>query len=496
MGRMGDRSEKPGQQSPLSDGVLREIYHSVNDAIFVHDAETGEIIDVNETVCEMYGYSRAEARQLSVEDLSTGVAPYTKDTAVEYMQKAADGDPQVFDWHATDSEGDPFWVEVSMRRAAIEDETFVLAIVRDITDRKRRERELKEVFEEYKSIFENAQDAIFLISVDNAESNPVFRFERLNPSHESASGLSTENIRGKTPREALGDEIGAEVAANYRRCVNAREPITYEEELSMPNRRIAWQTNLAPVIVDDEVTKIVGIARDITDRKSLEADLKKSLTQLEVIDRVLRHNLRNSMNIIKGNAEIIQTISEGEVAERADVIIEESDYFLTTTEREREITDVLVNEQSPEPIDLGAIIDDTVAATQERNPEAHITVNSSTDRQIRAMKRIRRALTELLTNAVNHSDQTEPSIEVTVEDGADAVVIRIADDGPGIPEMERKVITEEAEIEPLYHGTGLGLWLVKTIVEGSGGSLAFDENEPRGTIVTITLPVAPASGTD
>jgi PAS domain S-box-containing protein len=200
MGSMDDQSEKTSQRSPLSDGVLREIYHSVNDAIFVHDAETAEIIDVNETMCEMYEYSRAEARQLSTEDFSTGVPPYTQDTAVEYLQKAADGDPQVFDWHAADSNGDPFWVEVSMRRATFDDQTFVLAIVRDITDRKERERERKKLFEEYKAIFENAQDAIFLIDVDNAESDPVFRFERLNPSHESTSGLMTQNIPGSARR--------------------------------------------------------------------------------------------------------------------------------------------------------------------------------------------------------------------------------------------------------------------------------------------------------
>jgi PAS domain S-box-containing protein len=492
MGSMDDQSEKTSQRSPLSDGVLREIYHSVNDAIFVHDAETAEIIDVNETMCEMYEYSRAEARQLSTEDFSTGVPPYTQDTAVEYLQKAADGDPQVFDWHAADSNGDPFWVEVSMRRATFDDQTFVLAIVRDITDRKERERERKKLFEEYKAIFENAQDAIFLIDVDNAESDPVFRFERLNPSHESTSGLMTQNIRGKTPREVLGDEIGAEVEANYRRCVNAREPITYEEELPMPNRTVKWQTNLAPVIVDDEVSRIVGIARDITDRKALEADLKTSITQLEVIDRVLRHNLRNSMNIIRGNAETIQEISEGDVTKMAEIIIEESERVVTTADKEREITDMLVDEQSPEWIDIGGVIDAAVAATRGQYPAVDITVVGATDQQVQVMESIKRALTELLSNAVTHSDQTEPSIEVTVEDRDDAVVIRIADDGPGIPEMEREIITDDAEMTPLYHGSGLGLWLVKLIVQQSGGSLAFDENEPRGSIVTITLPVASA----
>jgi signal transduction histidine kinase len=290
----------------------------------------------------------------------------------------------------------------------------------------------------------------------------------------------------------LGDEIGAEVEANYRRCVNAREPITYEEELPMPNRTVKWQTNLAPVIVDDEVSRIVGIARDITDRKALEADLKTSITQLEVIDRVLRHNLRNSMNIIRGNAETIQEISEGDVTKMAEIIIEESERVVTTADKEREITDMLVDEQSPEWIDIGGVIDAAVAATRGQYPAVDITVVGATDQQVQVMESIKRALTELLSNAVTHSDQTEPSIEVTVEDRDDAVVIRIADDGPGIPEMEREIITDDAEMTPLYHGSGLGLWLVKLIVQQSGGSLAFDENEPRGSIVTITLPVASA----
>lgn len=99
-------------------------------------------------------------------------------------------------------------------------------------------------------------------------------------------------------------------------------------------------------------------------------------------------------------------------------------------------------------------------------------------------------------NRVKYSDQTEPSIEVTVEDRDDTVAVRIADDGPRIPEMERKIFTENTEVDSVYHGSGLGLWLVKIIVENSGGSLAFDENEPRGSIVTITLPMAPAGSTD
>ncbi len=130
--------------TPLEGELAREICQAVSDAIFVHDPETGEIIDVNETACDMYGYSQDEMRQLGIEDLSSKTPPYTQSNAVDYVQKAAGGEPQVFDWHAEDSEGDLFWVEISMRRALLHQNLYILVIVRDISERKARERELEE----------------------------------------------------------------------------------------------------------------------------------------------------------------------------------------------------------------------------------------------------------------------------------------------------------------------------------------------------------------
>jgi PAS domain S-box-containing protein len=342
----------------------------------------------------------------------------------------------------------------------------------------------------FQKAIEHAGHAVYITDRDGT-------IEYVNPAFESITGYSANEAVGRNPRILQSGEMPDDFYEDlWSTLLNGN---VWEEELI--NRRkngelYAVHQTISPIKADDEIDGFVAIQTDISDRKALEADLKTSLTQLEVMSRVLRHNLRNDMAVIKGNAETIQATSEGDIAEMAEIIIEESEHLLTTADKEREITEVLVDEQSPEQINLEAVINAAVAATREQCPEAHITVKGEANRRVRAVKSINRALTELLTNAVNHSDQTEPSIEVIVENRDDAVVVRIADDGPGIPEMERKIITEEAEIDSLYHGTGLGLWLVKVIVEDSGGSLAFDENEPRGSIVTITLPMAPVGGID
>jgi len=91
--------------TPLNNDLAYELLHAVNDAIFVQDPETGEILDVMRR-CEMYGYSREEACQLNIDDLQYRNQSYTHAHSVEYVGAA--GNPQVFEWQAKDSEGNIF----------------------------------------------------------------------------------------------------------------------------------------------------------------------------------------------------------------------------------------------------------------------------------------------------------------------------------------------------------------------------------------------------
>ncbi|WP_435332657.1 PAS domain-containing protein [Haloarchaeobius sp. TZWWS8] len=146
----------------------------------------------------------------------------------------------------------------------------VVGLASDITEMTARERELRRLKEEYEAVFENVQDALFLVTVDGDE----LRYSRFNPSEELATGKRTEDISGKTPREAFGDEIGSELEANYRQCLERRKPISYEERLDFTGEERVWQTKLTPVIIDDEVVQIVGSARDVTERKRHEETLQ------------------------------------------------------------------------------------------------------------------------------------------------------------------------------------------------------------------------------
>jgi len=120
-----------------SEERYRTLFNSINDAVFVHDAETGAILDVNERMCEMYGYTQDEAIKLNVGDMSSGEHPYTQKKAVELLKKAAGGKPQLLDWIARDKFGRLFPVEVNMRLAEVAGRKMVLVTVRDIGGRDR-----------------------------------------------------------------------------------------------------------------------------------------------------------------------------------------------------------------------------------------------------------------------------------------------------------------------------------------------------------------------
>jgi nitrogen fixation/metabolism regulation signal transduction histidine kinase len=232
----------------------------------------------------------------------------------------------------------------------------------------------------------------------------------------------------------------------------------------------------------DQVPGVINIGRDISKLQTRER-------QLEVIDRVLRHNVRNELSVIRGNAEIIERLDHAEAQRQAEIIRTTSDRLLDTVYKEREIVELIRTDPQRRELDLVPLIQSLVESSADANAEASIRAELPESGSVIAIDQIGRAIEEMLEKAIERNDQAEPVVEVQLEEHNDAICVLVSDDGPGIPDEELGVLTG-ANIQPLYHGSGLGLWLVNWIVDVSGGSLYFEENDPRGSVIRVELPKA------
>ncbi|MDH3998640.1 MAG: PAS domain S-box protein, partial [Desulfuromonadales bacterium] len=126
-----------------SERNYREIFNATSEAIFIHDKETGEILDVNQAMLDVYGCEYAEALQLTIADLSLNQPPYTLSEAMGRLKMAAERGDCVYEWRSRRRNGDLFWAEVALKRAMIAGQERVISVVRDISERKEAERQLE-----------------------------------------------------------------------------------------------------------------------------------------------------------------------------------------------------------------------------------------------------------------------------------------------------------------------------------------------------------------
>jgi two-component system cell cycle sensor histidine kinase/response regulator CckA len=122
-----------------SEKNYRAIFNAVEDAIFIHDISSGKILDVNDSFSRLYGYDRDEALNADFSMFTADDAGYAPSRALEKIRRAAEGQAQCFEWRARTKTGDPFWVEVSLRKVNLGGGPQVLALVRDISKRKEAE---------------------------------------------------------------------------------------------------------------------------------------------------------------------------------------------------------------------------------------------------------------------------------------------------------------------------------------------------------------------
>lgn len=228
-----------------------------------------------------------------------------------------------------------------------------------------------------------------------------------------------------------------------------------------------------------------AIAVDLTDRVERNR-------QLQILDQWLRHNIRNEMAVIQAIADSIQQgIITDEIA-AAERIEDHADRLIEQVNHEREIISILAptTDREPVPIEMTDVIDQQIAACRDQYPAATIDLLCRDEIEVIALPGIETAVKELILNAIQHNDTEQPTVEVEIVwKSSDQGEIRVADNGPGIPAAERECLLLDEEIDQLNHNSGLGLVLVYWVVRLSNGEITFEENDPRGSIVTLTLPL-------
>lgn len=243
---------------------------------------------------------------------------------------------------------------------------------------------------------------------------------------------------------------------------------------------------------------IIGVY-DSRGRAAREESARLS-RQLSVLNRVLRHDIRNSANVIQGYAELLTDDPE-DPTKQARKIRDQSTTLVEMGEQARDIERIL-QEDAPdtETVDIVSLIETSREHITREYPHAVVDVSLPEELVISAHPLVDSALGNVIENAVEHNDKATPRVTIesadVLRDGTEFVEIRIADNGPGIPASEREILERGYETQ-LEHTNGLGLWLVYWIVMRSGGEIRFEENDPEGSVVCLQFErarVAPAPG--
>jgi len=354
----------------------------------------------------------------------------------------------------------------------------------------RRERELRERREIYRAVVDANFDLVFRLDDGG-------RFTFVSPSVEDLLGYEPDDLLGRSFVHVFPDAETTELGRRLFRGVFDGQTVeeTYVPIETARGDIVDVDVRATPIHHPDgggpdestgNVVAVQGTVREATRRKRRERLIR-------VLNRVLRHNLRNDMTVVRGYAEQLRRDLSGEDATTAERILEATDRLIELGETARELQRAVSNAPEIESRNVVPPVRTAIDRIDDRYPEASVTVDAPGTAIARSAPRLEIAIEELLENAAKHGGD-RPSVDVSVAVDGDDVVIRVADDGPGLPEQERAVLAAGRET-PLEHSSGLGLWLVYWIVTSLGGDLALPEAE-TGTTVVVRLPSASTDGDD
>ncbi len=485
------------QKLRASEESYRAIFDAAEDAIFVYDIKTGALIDVNQKACAAYGYTREEMRSLDVATVSAGTRAYTQQDVMRLIARAAAGEQLHFEWHRKSKDDSLHWDEVFLKRVTIGGHDRILALTREVTDRRAAEAALRASEEQYRAMFNASIDGLMLRDAEGevVEVNPALR-----------------RIYGYDPEEASAALRDAAFPASFREALAAGK--TAQAELTGVRKDgsvVELEVHGVPMQYQGK-PHMLTIARDVTEKKRAAEELsrqrekfyqREKLAALGSLLAGVAHELNNPLSVVVARAVMLE--ERADAAARAAVI-----KIRTAAERCARIVRTflaMARQQPPERAAVAmkgviqAALDITSYALRTSGVEVELDLAEDMPTVLADADQLHQVFMNLIINAQQAlQDQGAPRKIVLTgrfDAEADAVRVAVADNGPGIAaEMRARVFEPYFTTKPTGSGIGVGLSVSLGIVEGHGGTLTVDCPQPGGTVFTITLPAKTASAGD
>ena len=303
-------------------GLFYQVFEQITQPVLVIDTDDASIVEGNDAASHLFCYSREELRGVPLDQIRPDSSGEKRANKGLLQQPLEDAPPRSVNKQVRDSDGNVFWADLEIQSLAVEDGDYVLLTVQDHGEKTDHEYDRRT----FKTAVENAGHAIYWTDVDGT-------IEYANPAFEEITGYDREAVRGKTPHIF---NSGA-MSENYYRELWATilSGETFEAEVineSADGDRLVLSQTVAPIMGSaGEIERFVAVNRDITDRKEREERLEAEKERVErlqqrlsVMNRILRHDIRSSVNIIRGNAKLA-----GEAERRLDgavhTILDEAD---------------------------------------------------------------------------------------------------------------------------------------------------------------------------
>jgi len=307
------------------------------------------------------------------------------------------------------------------------------------------------------------------------------------------TGYDAEKVVGTNCRFLQGEDTADEPVAEMREAIDNGESIQRTIRNYRKDGTQFWnEIVLAPIRRDGEVKNYVGFQQEATERVEYENQLQTERDNSRLLSQLVRHDIRNDLQIIQLHLDLLTEHVDEDGEEHLNTVLNCAQDAIDLTTTAKELSETMrEDEREQKPVSITESLLDEITEIRSRFEDAAIEQSDSFPSVIiEADEMLDSVFRNLLKNAVQHNDTDHPEVTVSMTQSEETVTVRIADNGPGIPDEKKATIFAEGKQGLDSDGTGIGTHLVETLVNRYGGTVWIEDNEPRGAVFVTEFPVS------